>query len=161
MRLFHRSRSRRSGAANLAELRRKSSRLRRGGGCTSTIFTPVTDSRTRFPTMQRGWGEWAVLRRKGCVPACQTRWLPALPTFSRERAPETCERGPDQRNENAKTLLILKLNFLKLKFLPWWCWLRTQKTERIPNKLGTAAQNCVSCIVCKYLCIFFILFYTI
>lgn len=39
MRLFHRSKSRTSGTANLAELRRKSSRVRRGGGCTAAIFT--------------------------------------------------------------------------------------------------------------------------
>lgn len=38
MRLFHRSSLLTSGTANRAELSRKSSRLRRGGGCTPAIF---------------------------------------------------------------------------------------------------------------------------
>lgn len=39
MRLFQRSKLRTSGVANRAEHRRKSSRLRRGGGCTPAIFS--------------------------------------------------------------------------------------------------------------------------
>lgn len=113
MRLFHRSRSRTSGTATLAEPRRKSSRLRRGGGCTSAIFFPLAVNKTCCPRMLRGRGEkWAGPRRKGCVPPCQPCWLPAACRRSREARPRGSRARPrfrTSRNADAKTQLILRL----------------------------------------------------